>query len=138
VEGVLDMAAFVWVNRERRYSITNSSSLQPGTVIERQRWCQLDAIDGGAARSTAFNERPKCVGLYYSACAMIDRHNTARLKNISLGIEKVATSHTQQGYCKVCDRKVTTVCSACLETAGKEMFFCTLLVIIEIASYIIK
>jgi hypothetical protein len=69
------MAAFVWVDRERRYFITNTSSLQPGTVIERQRWRQLDVIKDGAARTTTFTEQPKCVELYYSSCAMIDRHN---------------------------------------------------------------
>ena len=45
----------------------------------------------------------------------------------------VPTTHTQQGYCKVCLRKVTTVCNACLEATGKD-FFLTLLVPIWIAS----
>lgn len=54
--GLLDMVAFVWVDRERRYFITNSSSLEPGTIIERQRWRQLDNPDGGAARMTTFTD----------------------------------------------------------------------------------
>jgi len=220
--GLLDMVAFVWVDRERRYFITNSSSLEPGTIIERQRWRQLDNPDGGAARMTTFTDQPKCVELYYSSCAMIDRHNrcrqdtlgiekklgtldwdkrvnlsilsmcivdawltwrhlqdamrgevevedqgtfysclaeemidnnidsharrnrrssesdgplqnnflsptlikTSRVKRRTVEGEKVSTSHTQQGYCKVCNRKVTTVCSGCLQTTGKEVFFC--------------
>ena len=194
---------------------------------------QLDSPDGGAARTTTFTEQPKCVELYYSACAMIDRHNRCRQE--TLGLERklgtlewdkrvnlsifsmcivdawltwkslqvsgsdgdaedqqnfysflaeemidntidsrarrvrisgeegprltfsspilikctrvkkkqvadgnaarsVPTTHTQQGYCKVCFRKVTTVCNACLEATGKDVFFAILLVPIGIAS----
>jgi hypothetical protein len=69
------MAAFVWVDRERRYFTTTASSLEPGTIIERSRWHQLDSPEGCAARTTIFTDQPKCVELYYSACAMIDRLN---------------------------------------------------------------
>jgi hypothetical protein len=85
-DGIVDMAAFVWVDRERRYFVSNTSSLQPGNIIERQRWRQLDSEEGGAARTTTLTEQPKCVELYYSACAMIDRHN--RCRQDTLGIEK--------------------------------------------------
>lgn len=220
--GEVQMVAFVWVDRERRYFISNSSSLEPGTTIERQRWCQLDGPEGGAARTTTLTDQPKCVELYYSSCAMIDRHNrcrqdslgiekklgtldwdrrvnlsilsmyivdswltwrhlqdacredmerddqgafysrlaeemidnnidsrarrnrsspasgdrqqqqiisptlvkTNRVKKRTVEGEKVTTSHTQQGYCKVCNKKVTTICSGCLESSGKEYFFC--------------
>jgi hypothetical protein len=74
------MAAFVWVDRERRYFISDTPSLQPVTIIKRQLWQQLDTIEGGAAKNN------KCVELYYSACAMIDRHN--HCKQDTLGIEK--------------------------------------------------
>ena len=220
--GEVQMVAFVWVDRERRYFISNSSSLEPGMTIERQRWRQLDGPEGGAARTTTLTDQPKCVELYYSSCAMIDRHNrcrqdslgiekklgtldwdrrvilsilsmyivdswltwrhlqdacredmerddqgafysrlaeemidnnidsrarrnrsspahgdrqqqqiisptlvkTNRVKKRTVEGEKVTTSHTQQGYCKVCNKKVTTICSGCLESSGKEYFFC--------------
>jgi hypothetical protein len=37
-DAAIDMAAFVWVDKEWRCFITAASSLQPGTVIERSRW----------------------------------------------------------------------------------------------------
>jgi hypothetical protein len=49
---------------------------------------------------------------------------TTRVKRKRIGDTSLPTSHTQQGYCKACNRKVTTICNACLETSGKEMFFC--------------
>jgi hypothetical protein len=38
------MAAFVWVDRERRYFTTTASSLEPGTIIERSRWERKDRV----------------------------------------------------------------------------------------------
>ncbi len=84
--GKVQMVAFVWVDRERRYFICNSSSLEPGTTIDRQRWHQLDGPEGGAARTTTLTDQPKCVELYYSSFAMIDRHN--HCQQDSLGVEK--------------------------------------------------
>jgi hypothetical protein len=49
---------------------------------------------------------------------------TTCVKRKRIGDASLPTSHTQQGYCKACNRKVTTICNACLETSGKEMFFC--------------
>ncbi|MFO0446796.1 MAG: hypothetical protein ACK51L_03920 [bacterium] len=85
-DGIVDRAAFVWVDRERRYFVSNTSSLQPGNIIERQQWRHLDSEEGGAARTTTLTEQPKCVELYYSACAMLDRHN--HCWQDTLGIEK--------------------------------------------------
>jgi hypothetical protein len=86
-DGAVDMAAFVWVDWERRYFVSNTSSLQPDNIIERQQWWQLNSEEGGAARTMTFTEQPKCVELYYSACAMIDRHN--HCQQDTLGIEKI-------------------------------------------------
>jgi hypothetical protein len=60
-DGVVAMAAFVWVDRERKYFVSNKSSLQPGNIIERQQWRQLDSEEGGAARKTTLTEQSKCV-----------------------------------------------------------------------------
>ena len=43
---------------------------------------------------------------------------TNRVKKRTVEGEKVTTSHTQQGYCKVCNKKVTTICSGCLESSA--------------------
>jgi hypothetical protein len=86
--GAADMAAFVWVDRERRYFVSNTSSLQPSNIIERQQWWQLDSEEGGAASTTTFTEQPKCVELYYSACATLLRMHVQEPCQIHLGIYK--------------------------------------------------
>ncbi|KAG7351598.1 transposase IS4 [Nitzschia inconspicua] len=49
-DGNPDMMAFVWVDRERRYSISNCSSLVEGDPHVRNRWRQVDDMEAEPER----------------------------------------------------------------------------------------
>jgi hypothetical protein len=82
-----EMAAFVWMDRERCYFISTTGSLEAGTPYTRCRWRQLDpSPDAPPQRVQMTIQQPKIAEVYYSTCAAIDRHNRSRQD--ALGIEK--------------------------------------------------
>jgi Transposase IS4 len=81
------LAAFVWMDRERRYFISTAGSLEAGTPYTRCRWRQVDPTPNAPPERVQLTiEQPKIAEIYYSTCASIDRHNRCRQDN--LGIEK--------------------------------------------------
>lgn len=80
-DGVVDLMAVVWVDRERRYFISSSSTTLPGEPYERIRWRQ---IDGEAKRVLLTVKLPRVAQEYYECCAAIDRHNRCRQDDLRL------------------------------------------------------
>lgn len=80
-EGDVSMLALMWVDRERRYFISTTSSPADGSPYECIRWRQ----EGDEARRVALTVRqPKVAEVYYSACASIDQHNRCRQDDLRL------------------------------------------------------
>jgi hypothetical protein len=80
-----------------------------------------NSIDSRARRARIAGEEAPC--LTFSSPILI-KCTRVKKKQVADGsvAGSVPTTHTQQGYCKVCLRKVTTVCNACLEATGKDDF----------------
>lgn len=80
-DGAVDMMAIVWVDRERRYFVSTTSSSAPGTPSERER---IRQVGQRSERVVLTVPQPKTVELYYSCCAHIDRHNRCRQDDLRL------------------------------------------------------
>ena len=79
------MMAFVWMDRNRRYFISTSASLEEGNPYERERWRQVDSTpNADAERVTVTVPQPKVCEIYYSSCAKIDQHNRCRQQSLDL------------------------------------------------------
>ena len=84
--GAPTIMAYVWMYRDRRYFISNASSLQDGKDYSIIRWRQPDLPDedfGGfnneeAERQELTVSQPKCSEIYYNTCAEIDQHKRHR------------------------------------------------------------
>ena len=83
-----DLYAFVWVDRERRYFISNTSSLRHGQPIERSRLRQMEPTETNAEplQHTFSIDQPLATQLYYDTCGKIDLHN--RRRHDTLRLEK--------------------------------------------------
>jgi len=80
-DGVPDLMAVVWVDRERRYFIASRSSTLAGTPCSRLRWLQEDVT---AFRGALTVPQPVVAETYYGCCAQIDRHNRCRQDDLRL------------------------------------------------------
>lgn len=81
------LAAFVWMDRERRYFVSSVGNLEYGTPFVRTRWRQVDTTPNAPPQQVTFAiQQPKIAELYYTTCAAIDKHN--RLRQDDLQIEK--------------------------------------------------
>ncbi|KAG7349744.1 transposase IS4 [Nitzschia inconspicua] len=67
--GNQDMMAFVWVDRERKYFISNCSSLVEGDPHVRNRWRQGDDMEAEPEREELTFPTPKVCNIYYDTCA---------------------------------------------------------------------
>jgi hypothetical protein len=86
-DGLPKVLAFVWVDRERRYFIATTSSLRQGTPYTRYKWRQVNQQpDSEPERVELQIPQPEAAEVYYSTCAMIDRHN--RYTQDDLQLEK--------------------------------------------------
>jgi Transposase IS4 len=84
-DGLPKMLAFVWVDRDRRYFIATTSSLRQGTPYTRYRWRQVNQQpDAEPERVELQVQQPEAAELYYSTCAMIERHNRYRQDDLQL------------------------------------------------------
>lgn len=65
------LLAFVWVDRERRYFISNCSSIAPGSPYTRTRWRQVEDLSTQieADRIEFTIAQPKCAQEYHESCA---------------------------------------------------------------------
>jgi len=80
-DGVPDLMAVVWVDRERCYFIASTSSTLAGTPYNRLRWRQGDVTASRVALTVA---QPVVAETYYGCCAQIDRHNRCRRDELRL------------------------------------------------------
>jgi len=80
-DGVTDMMAVLWVDRERRYFISLASTTLPGTPFDRVRWRQ---VGDDAERVVLTVAQPQVVETYDQCSAQIDRHNRCRQDDLQL------------------------------------------------------
>ena len=73
------LLAFFWMDRDRCYFISTTSSLENGVPYTRERWRQVDVTtsDVPPERVKLTIPQPKAAEIYYSTCASIDHHNCA-------------------------------------------------------------
>ena len=84
-EGDCDLLAFAWMDRERRYFICSGSNMSDGEPNIRHRLRQENEEENAEPDNmTLIIDQPKACELYYNCCAMIDRHNRCRQKDLSL------------------------------------------------------
>ena len=78
-------AAFVWMDRDRRYFISSRSSLHEGAPYSRNRLRQVDQTPNAPPVHVDLNiPQPKAAEIYYSTCARIDQHNRTRQDDFEL------------------------------------------------------
>lgn len=83
----INMMAFVWLDRERRYFVCSAGSLAEGEPYIRHRWRQVSQEkDAPPERVQLTVPQPRAAELYYKVCAKIDQHN--RDRQSTLGIER--------------------------------------------------
>lgn len=83
--GDVNLLAFVWMDRDRRYFITNTSSLGEGTPVTRERWRQVNQEpNADPERVDLVVPQPLACEIYYSTNAAIDNHNRCRQDTLML------------------------------------------------------
>lgn len=92
IDGNPELLAFVLRDRDRRYFISNCSSLAEGKPVSRERWRQMvkDNVTPPEKVHVTFPQ-PQAADLYYESCAKIDQHN--RDRQATLGIERKFKTH---------------------------------------------
>ena len=79
------LLAFVWVDRERRYFIASTSSMQEGRPWVRKRLRQIVDDDVTEPKTVELVvPQPQVAELYYKCCGMIDQHNRDRQDTLCL------------------------------------------------------
>ena len=86
VNGIDTLYAFVWVDRDRRYFITNTSSLCHGRPYTRERQRQIQPVESQEPpeRVQLTINQPMAAELYYDTCGKIDQHNKRRHDTLRL------------------------------------------------------
>ena len=84
-DGTPKLMAFVWMDRERRYFISSTSSLDEGEPYSRTRWRQVDETENAEPEKVDLSvPQPKVCEIYYKVCGKVDRHNRSRQDNLML------------------------------------------------------
>ncbi len=79
------MAAFVWMDRERRYFIATAGNLAEGTPYTRCRWRQVNRAPNAASERVIMTiKQPQIAEVYYDTCGAIDRHNRYRQDDLQM------------------------------------------------------
>ena len=83
--GDVEAIALMWVDRNRRYFISNAQSMEQAEPIYRICWRQLDTSENADAERHEYSiKQPYMVQCYYNICAEIDRHNRRRQDDLEL------------------------------------------------------
>jgi hypothetical protein len=84
--GLPEMMAFVWMDRERWYFIANTSLLEAGSPYKKSRWRQIAPVESNEdpVRVEMTIPQPMAAELFYLVAATIDRHNRSRQDNLRL------------------------------------------------------
>ena len=80
------MYVFVWIDRNRRYFITNTSSFSHGTLYTRilkRHVAPIESQEPPAQVEFTINQ-PKAAEMYYNTCGNIDHQNRRRHDNLRL------------------------------------------------------
>ena len=84
-EKKLDKFDFVWVDRDRRYFIYNTSSLKPGMTYTRDMLRQVDdSTDVDPVHIEFDINQPRVAERYYSRNSKIDESNCTRQYDLQL------------------------------------------------------
>ena len=84
-EKKLNKFTFVWVDRDRRYFISNASSLKPGMPYARDRLRQVDDSPNADPVCVKFEiNQPRVAERYYSINTKIDESNRTRQDDFQL------------------------------------------------------
>ena len=79
------MMAVVWCDRERRYFIATTGSMEAGMPYVRLRWRQTDPdLQAPAEQMELTVEQPNVCQVYYESCGKIDQHNRHRHDTLKL------------------------------------------------------
>ena len=77
--GLPKFLSFVWMDRERRYFISTTASLEEGRFYSRTRWRQIDLSPNADPERVELQiPQPKACEIYYDTCQKIDQHNRYR------------------------------------------------------------
>lgn len=108
----LDLLAFVWRDRDRRYFIASRSSMAEGTPVSRDLWRQLVKDRTTPPEKVTIRiPQPQAAELYYEVCGKIDNHN--RDRQATLGLERKLKTHDWS------KRVNLTILSMCMADAWK-------------------
>jgi len=84
-DGKVVAMAYVWMDRERRYFITNTASLSEGKPYVRYRWRQVSQVtNADPERVELVVAQPEACEIYYATCGLIDQHNRHRQDTLQL------------------------------------------------------
>ena len=84
-EGNVEALAVMWVDRERRFFVSNAQSIEQAEPIYRTRWRYVDTTaNADPERLEIAIEQPDIVKCYYETCSQIDRHNKIRQDELEL------------------------------------------------------
>ncbi len=80
------MAAFLWMDRERRYFIATAGSLSEGIpCCTRCRWRQVSQDPNAPPERAAITiKQPQIATIYYATCGAINRHNRYCLDDLRI------------------------------------------------------
>lgn len=76
-----DIAAVLWVDRERRYFVATAGNCLPGSKIYRERWRR---VNDSTVKIITETDIPQIAETYYEAASQIDRHNRCRQHDLNL------------------------------------------------------
>ena len=98
-DGEVELLAVMWVDRDRRYFVANTETMQQAEPIFRIRWRQVDeTTNAEPERQELTLEQPSLVKCYYDTCSSIDRHNKQRQDDLELE----RTVNTKDWWKRVC------------------------------------
>ena len=84
-DGNVEAIALMWVDRDRRYFISNAQSIEQAESIYQICRRQLDTSENADPERHEFTiEQPDMVKCYYDTCGEIDRHNKIRQDELEL------------------------------------------------------
>mmetsp|Transcript_13087 Transcript_13087/g.15367 ORF Transcript_13087/g.15367 Transcript_13087/m.15367 type:complete len:489 (-) Transcript_13087:196-1662(-) len=98
-DGEVALLAGMWVDRDRRYFVSNTETMEGVEPIFRIRWRQADStLNAEPERQELTLDQPSLVKCYYDVCSSIDRHNKQRQDDLELK----RTVNTKDLWKRVC------------------------------------
>jgi hypothetical protein len=85
-------SAYLWNNRQRRYFITSTFSLQEGRPQVQEQWRQfVPDLSTPLERLEIVITQPVATEIYYDCCGAIGQHN--RDRQATLGLKRKFKTH---------------------------------------------